>query len=41
MNEGERISFLRDVERYKEVEGILGFQKLTPIQSIFGFYLLN
>jgi uncharacterized UBP type Zn finger protein len=23
------------------VEAILGNQKLTPIQSIFGFYLLN
>jgi uncharacterized UBP type Zn finger protein len=41
LSEGERLSFLSDLERYKEVEKILGFQKLTPIQTVFGFYLLN
>jgi uncharacterized UBP type Zn finger protein len=29
------------MDRYKSVEAILGNQNLTPIQSIFGFYLLN
>lgn len=32
---------LRDIDRYKEVEKAIGYQKLTPLQNIFGYYLLN
>jgi hypothetical protein len=32
---------LKDIDRYKSVERVLGNQKLTPTQTIFGFYLLN
>ena len=41
INEGERLKLLRDKERYGEVERVLGYQKLSPTQHIFGFYLLS
>lgn len=41
LSEGEKLCFLKEADRYKEVEKILGFQKLSPIQQLFGFYLVN